>query len=82
MSKNRNIPEYTKELSNGTLLYINQIGDDMYGNKCFLITDTSGKYGSFVLTADGSPLEGESFTKPQQQVLRQIKKFIEEINDS
>jgi hypothetical protein len=80
MPKNRNKPEYTMKLSNGTILYINQIGDDMHGNNCFLITDTSGEYGSFVLTADCSPLEGETLTKPQQQLLTQIKKFIDEIS--
>lgn len=80
MPNKRDMPEYTMKLSNGTILYINQIGDDIYGNNCFLITDTSGKYGSFVLTADCAPLQGETLTKPQQQILSQIKKMIDEIS--
>jgi hypothetical protein len=79
MPKNRNKPEYTKKLLNGTVLYINQIGDDKYGNKCFLITDTTGIYDSFVITADGRPLKGEILTGAQERILPLIKTTLEEI---
>lgn len=82
MSKNRNTPEYTKQLANGTLLYINQIGNDKYGNKCFLITDSSHKFRSFVITADGSPFDGEILTKDQERVIPEIKSTLEQIINS
>lgn len=79
MEKHRTSPEYTKQLSNGILLYINHIGNDSNGNKCFLITDTSDKNRSFVITADGSPFKGEVLTKDQQLLIPQIRTAIEEI---
>jgi hypothetical protein len=78
MPQSRIKPEYTKLLSNGTLLYINQIGD-INGEKCFLITDPTGKYGSFVIDADGDPLAGERLTSLQKLAVIQIMKTIQQI---
>ena len=78
MPKNRIKPEHTIQLSNGTVVYINQLGD-MYGSQCFLVTTATGLFGSFVITADGIPLNGERFTPEQQKIVPQIKKVIAEI---
>lgn len=81
MAVKRDIPEYKKKLVNGTLLYINQIGDDRSGKKCFLVSDKDRKYESFVITADCLPLNGEVLEKEQQWIVLQIKHFIKEISE-
>jgi hypothetical protein len=78
MPRQRNKPEFTVELSNSVKVYINQIGD-IDGEKCFLITDTAGSLNSFVITAEALPLEGESLTKTQESIARQLKQAIAEI---
>lgn len=78
MPKQRNKPEFTVELPNNVKVYINQIGD-IDGEKCFLITDTAGRFHSFVITEKALPLVGERLTKKQESVARQLKKTIDEI---
>ena len=78
----RNLPEYTTQLTDGIVIYINQLGSYINEKKRFLVTDTTGKYGSFVITADGTPLEGESLTAAQTKVVQQIKNIIQEISSS